>query len=244
MYHGGSKSEIVERLQKEILSLEGFKEPSSQHCTVGLGSLERVFPNGIFPTGVIHEFMSHGAEEAAATGGFVAGLLGRLIPQGGVCLWIGTKRTLFPAGLKIFGIDPDRIIFIDLVQEKDVLWTVEEALKCEALTVVVAELNEISFMQSRRLQLAVEQSGVTGLMHCYQPHKVGNTTSVARWKISPVASVLEAGLPGVGPPCWNVELLKVRNGRLGSWQLQWKNGQFCHMDKVKQPQGGILSYTG
>jgi len=244
MHHGGSKSEIVERLQKEILSLEGFKEPSSHHCAVGLGSLESVFPNGIFPTGVVHEFMSHSPEETAATGGFVAGLLGRLIPQGGMCLWIGTKRTLYPAGLRIFGIDPDRIIFIDLVHERDVLWTVEEALKCEALTVVVGELKEISFMQSRRLQLAVEESGVTGLMHCYQPDKIGNTTSVVRWKISPLASVLEAGLPGVGHPCWKVELLKVRNGRPGSWQLLWRDGQFGQMDKVERTQEGTLSYTG
>jgi len=33
-------------------------------------------------------------------------------------------------------------------------------------------------------------------------------------------------LPGVGFPRLNVELLKVRNGKPGSWQVEWANGKF------------------
>jgi protein ImuA len=35
----------------------------------------------------------------------------------------------------------------------------EEALKCEGLAAVIGEIKEISFSDSRRLQLAVEQPG-------------------------------------------------------------------------------------
>lgn len=231
MERAASKSEIMERLQKQILSLQGFKEPTTQRINTGLGPIETAFPNHIFPTGVIHEFISPAAEDAAATTGFMAGLLGRLMNQGGPCLWIGRKRMLFPPSLKLFGIDPDRVIFIDLTRERDVLWTIEEALKCDALSAVVGELTEINFMQSRRLQLAVEQSRVTGLMHCYHPDKIGNTTSVARWKITPIASELDDGIPGVGYPRWNVELLKIRNGKPGAWQLQWAADHFQHLER-------------
>jgi protein ImuA len=34
------------------------------------------------------------------------------------------------------------------------------------------------------------------------------------------------GLPGVGFPCLEVELVKIRNGRSGIWQFGWKNGTF------------------
>jgi len=33
-------------------------------------------------------------------------------------------------------------------------------------------------------------------------------------------------LPGIGFPRWNVELLKVRNGKPGSWQMEWKSTGF------------------
>lgn len=231
MERAANKSEIIERLQKQILSMQGFRDLGAQGINTGLGPLELAFPNNIFPTGVIHEFLSPTAENAAATSGFIAGLLGKLIGQTGPCLWISTKRTLFPPALKLFGIDPDRVIFIDLTKERDVLWTIEEALKCDALSVVVGELNEISFTESRRLQLAVEQSKVTGLVHCYHPGKVNTTTCVARWKISPLPSVLEDGMPGVGSPRWQVELLKIRNGKPGTWELEWSSDQFRHLDK-------------
>jgi protein ImuA len=32
-------------------------------------------------------------------------------------------------------------------------------------------------------------------------------------------------LPGVAFPRWQVELLKVRNGKPGIWQLEWANGK-------------------
>jgi len=40
----------------------------------------------------------------------------------------------------------------------------EEALKCESLSAVIAETPEISFTVSRRLQLAVEQNRVTSFI--------------------------------------------------------------------------------
>ncbi|MGZ3834096.1 MAG: ImuA family protein, partial [Mucilaginibacter sp.] len=90
---------------------------------------------------------------------------------------------------------------------------------------VVTELREISFAQSRRLQLAVESSKVTGFILRNDPRKVGTTTCVARWQITPLPSVLDDELPGVGFPRWQIDLLKVRNGSPGSWTLEWQNGR-------------------
>jgi protein ImuA len=244
MERAATKSEIVEQLQKQILSMQGFKGSSAQQVNTGLGPLEIAFPNHVFPTGVIHEFLSPLAEDAAVTTGFIAGLLGKLMANAGPCLWIGTRRRLFPPALKAFNIDPDRIVFIDLAKEKDVLWTIEEALKCDALSAVVGELGEISFTDSRRLQLATEQSGVTGLMNYYNPDRIGNTTSVARWKITPLASEFEGRMPGVGYPRWNVELMRIRNGKPGTWQLQWMAGTFHHITRPLTIGEVLIPQTG
>ena len=229
MIQSAEKIDVFEKLKGDILSLQGFRTPScSQRIDFGLGPVESAFPNRIFPTGAVHEFLSDTSEDAAATSGFMAGLLGKLMGQAGACLWISCKRTVFPPSLKIFGIEPDRVIFIDLANKKEVLWAVEEALKCEALSAVVGELNEISFTESRRLQLAVERSRVTGFLHRNNPRMVNTLACVSRWKITPVGSELDDGMPGVGFPRWQVTLQKVRNGEPGTWEIEWSAGRFQH----------------
>lgn len=221
------QTDIAERLQKDILSLQGFRAPSQgKRIDFGLGAIETAFPNHIFPTGAVHEFVSSNAENAAATTGFLAGLLGKLMGQYGICLWIGIKPHVFPPALKTFGIEPDRVVFIDLSREKDVVWAMEEALKCNALAAVVGELNNISFTESRRLQLAVEQSRVTGFLHRNNPKMVNTLACVSRWQITPLISQLEEGMPGVGYPRWHVALQKIRNGEPGEWILEWISGRF------------------
>jgi protein ImuA len=221
-----AKIDIITRLRKEVLLLQGFKTPAAGTTDMGLGPIASSFPNGSFPTGTIHEFLTTSQEAAAATNGFAAGLLGKLMQGDGVALWIGSKRKLFPPGLKSFGVDPDRVIFIDLKNEKQVLWAMEEALKCEGLAAVGGETSEIGFTASRRLQLAVEQSRVTGFILRHTPRNLNTIASVARWRISPLQSKPEDGMPGLGFPRWNVELEKIRNGRPGSWEMEWSAGRF------------------
>jgi protein ImuA len=221
------KQNIIAQLQKDILPLQGYKPAS--HATaveVELGPVKEAFPNKIFPLGVVHEFICPAAEDAVASGGFISGILSSLMKTGGACLWISTSRTIFPPALKSFGIEPDKIIFIYLQKEKEILWTMEEALKCDGLAAVVGEIQELSFMVSRRLQLAVEQSRVTGFIIRRNPRNSSTTACVARWKISSAPSELHDDMPGVGFPRWNVELLKIRNGKPGSWTIEWVERKF------------------
>lgn len=196
---------------------------------MGLGIIEHAFPAKRFPTAAIHEFISPSIENAAATNGFISAILGKMMQQGGNCLWISNRRSIFPPALKLFGIDAERVVFIDLQSQRDVLWAIEEALKCEPLAAVVGELKELNFTESRRLQLAVEQSKVTGFIHRYQPRSENIVACVTRWKITPLPSLLEDGMPGVGFPRWNVHLAKVRNGKPGTWQVEWGVNGFHHI---------------
>jgi protein ImuA len=237
-------------LQKEILPLQGFKpQPAGANPDTGLGPIEDAFPNGRFPTGAIHEFISGSAEQTAAAGGFIACILNALMQSSRVCIWISTARTLFPPALKFFGVEPDRMIFIDLQKERDVLWAMEEALKCEGLAAVIGETREIGFTASRRLQLAVEKSRVTGFVLRHFPNSprlplnlhpqrnINTTACIARWKITPLPTELEDGLPGIGFPRWQVELLKIRNGRPGIWRIEWSAGRFR---TITQPNDQLI----
>src|SRR5690606_24743432 len=162
---------------------------------------------------------------AAATTGFIAGILSGLMQGSGPCIWISPDRILFPPGFNAFGLEPDRILFVHAKKEKDICWAMETCLQMDGLSAVVSELPGLDFTISRRLQRAVEKSGVTGfvLRTNRNPHP---TACVSRWQVSAASSYHSQTLPGVTLPCWNVELLKVRGGNTGSWQLVWLDGGF------------------
>lgn len=227
-----AKTHIIARLQKDLLKFAGIK-PLEQDLNLpsGLGFLKEHLPQAGFPLGAIHEFVCTSNESIAATGGFVSALLGTLMKKNAFTVWVSSRKTLFPPAFKLFGLEPDRIIFTQLHREKDLLWAVEEALKCNGLASVVCELPELSFTSSRRFQLAVEQSAVTGFILRIDPRKLEPTACMCRWQISSLASEVN-GLPGVGFPKWNVELLKVRNGKPGAWQVEWAAGKFHLQNEV------------
>lgn len=229
------KNELIDKLRSEILSLQGFRSPAvgGHQTQFGLGPVERAFPNGIFPTGAVHEFISNSPEQSAATSGFMAALTGKLMKTEGMCAWIGTRRNIFPLGLKAFGLSPERIIFIDLKRERDLLWAVEEALKCDAFSAVVGQVKELNLTESRRLQLAVEESRVTGLMHRISPRISTAVASACRWKINPLPTQPADGLPGIGFPRWEVNIVKVRNGEPGRWHIQWTEDHFEQVNYQK-----------
>jgi protein ImuA len=219
-----SNRAVIEQLQKQILTLQGNLRPTGQQALpLGLGELESAFPGGAFPKGAMHELISTSSETAACTSAFIALILGKLMKQGGHCLWISTvpRRSIFPHALSMFGVAPEHILFVDAATPKETLWAIEEALKCEALAAVVGELNELSFNDSRRLQLAMERSRVTGFIHRFRPRQQSPVACVARWKISHLPSEAPDNLPGLGFPRWNIQLLKVRSGQPASWQVQW-----------------------
>lgn len=230
-----AKAEILAKLQKEILLLQGYTPSADSGVGVDLGPINQAFPNSTFPTGSIHEFVLQQNEHLAATSGFVNGLLGKLMQHGGPCLWISTKRQLFPSSLKTFKVDPSRIIFIDVLRQKDILWATEQALHCEGLAAVVAEVNDINFIQSRRLQLAVEKSRVTGLMLRKDSGNLGNTACTARWRITSLPGKPDNRLPGLGRPRWAVELMKVRNGYPAIYQVEWSAGKYSPVPAATSP---------
>ena len=226
-----NKADIVAQLKKEILPLQGFKPTAGNNSfDGGLGFIKHAFPNVSFPLGAIHEFFCSGSEDVSASCGFISGIISAIMKSGGISLWISSLQMIFPPALIAFGIDPDKIIFINLKKEKEILWVMEEALKCDGLAAVIADTPEISFTASRRFQLAVEKSRVTGFIIRCNPKNLA-TACVTRWRISSIPSVSINGLPGVGFPRWNVTLLKVRNGTPGNWQLEW-TGKFRNVVKL------------
>lgn len=244
MKPAAEKLAIVSQLQAEINALQGFGKICREPADDRLAPFSAAFPGNTFPTGAIHEFISYEVAHAAATTGFVSGIISKLSKEGSLCLWVAGGGKIYPAGLKHFGLEPDSIVFINTTRRKEALWIIEEALKCEALTAVIGEVRELSFSESRRLQLAVENSGVTGFIHRYCPANENAVACTTRWKIKALPSVTVNRLPGVGYSAWDVQLVKVRNGRPNAWQVHWQGKSF---NVIEEPHFVISlneRYTG
>lgn len=227
-----SRENSIAQLQRDILPLQGFRQfATDSNIRIGFPPVEQAFPNGRFPVGCTHELLYSTAEDHAATNGFISVLLSSLMQFDGAAIWVSASRTLFPPALKRLGVQPDKIIFIDLKKENDILYATEECLKCKAIAAVVGETKLLSFKAPRRLQLAAEQSRVTGFLVRPQLKTVNTTACVSRWRITALPRTLPDGMPGIGFPRWQVELLRVRNGKPGSWQVEYAAN---HLEEIKE----------
>jgi len=144
-------------------------------------------------------------------------------------VWIdGTYQSsqLCPQGLATF-FNPDRLIAVDARNHKEALWCMEEALR-EAGTMVVAALSKpADLMKSRRLQLAAESGGSTGMS--LVPDMPVNNAAETRWRCTPLATTQDSTLHR-----W--ELIKNKKGILGNWDINWNASS--HNFTVVSASGG------
>ena len=228
------KTDIISQLKKDLLPLHGYKGLiKSEKLNEVIGNLKNAFPNKCFPLGAIHEFVLNDEMRTAASNGFIASLLAPIQQNENNILWICNEQPIFPVALHSFGIDPQKIIFVRLRKNREILWVLEEALKCTGLKAVVANVHELSFTASRRLQLAVEQSQVSGFIINNGKTALGTSAAIARWKITSLPSFAEKGLPGVGLARWNVQLLKVRNGQPSNWKVTLCEGKLLQIPMME-----------
>lgn len=137
----------------------------------------------------------------------------------GPVLWIRPgwlPERLFPEGVVAF-IEPGRLLFATPRRPEDLLWCVEEALRCAATPLVVAELPEPPRLTPvRRLQLAAETGAreghqvPTGLL--LTPGEGGAQGVESRWCLAPRHRA--------GHSAWQLDLLRARSGPPGCWSLR------------------------
>jgi protein ImuA len=222
-----NKNDIIRDLYRKILPLQGYREPSSDvPIDFGLGPIQAAFPNGNFPRGAIHDFLSSDQEQDAATCAFISGILGTLMERGGVSVWIGPPGVTYARGMALYGLEAHRVIFVTAPTPLKALWVMEESLRCDRFIAVVGEIPDLSFIASRRLQLAVEQSRVTGFLLRHQSRQKHPVASVAQWRITGIPTQSQDGRPGRGFPRWRVELLKIRNRQPNACEIEWMVNHF------------------
>lgn len=247
-----SLQELRDRIAK--LERQGTKSSNdgvTRRGAVPLGPepIDSMLPGGGLARGALHEVTAAVVEgsclgEDSAAAGFCALLLG-LFGQDRPVLWCGNDAAqgrgglsgeIYLPGLTAFGVAAERLMLARARRDSEALWVVEEALRTPALAAVVAEVDDLGLVESRRLQLAAEERGVTAILLRPGGARLTPTAAATRWRVAaalaPVPDaadrrVEDAPMPGLltdrnARPHWRLDLLRCRGGRPGSWHVAWE----------------------
>jgi len=217
--------EQISRLRRAIAKTEALPE-EVRPLALGVAEIDAALSGGL-TRAALHE-LSATALQPGATTGFALTLAARASQQAKETLWIatdfGTLETgaLYGPGLDQIGLSSERLIVVRVARPVDALFAAEEALKCRALSTVVAELSgETDLTATRRLGLAAREGGALGIL---LRHKLSNAPSAAftRWQVAAAPSVPDE-FGGLGSMAFHLSLTRNRRGPCGAWTLTWNH---------------------
>lgn len=228
----GNKSLTLETLRQRITSLEAnpvLKDDGQPSVSARL-----LVP----PRGSVHEVFADAVRDGGAALGFAFAEARCLLEHGRPAILFlqlhsDAQEMGLPYGLGLnsFGLDPERLVYIRTETIVELLWAIEEAIACRAVTAVVADIvhphKALDFTASRRLSLRAAASGASVFLVRYGREREASAAKF-RWRVSPAPSQpppYDANAPG--SPRWQVTLEK---GSLGGRRKAAPDGEIFLVD--------------
>jgi len=251
-----------------LATLRGSIERIEAHgdaCTPGRLALGHADADatlqGGLAVGAMHEVFTDAGRQSAAATGFVAGLAGRVAARRPL-VWVRQDFTeiesgaLSMSGLAELGLDPRLLVTVRAADVDTALRTAADALACDALGAVVLEVwgeaRQLDLVASRKLTLAAQASGVTGLslrLAAEPQPSTAETRWIVRAAHSPPAVPLMPAAPSLmpaaaslmpaaawGAPVFDAQLVRNRHGPVGRWIMEWKCDECLFSKPAAYPQ--------
>ena len=220
------RTKAIQSLRRQLLA-SPRSQSIQQIVPTCLTSLDNLLPNGGLPTGSIIEWISEDIGVSAVTIALKA--IAPMFTQPGCLAIVDERHDFYPGATHNSGIPLSRILLIrpprstppasvnchsHFVRQAsaahgDALWALEQTARCSGVRVVLMFLAEASSTVMRRLQLAVERSGVT--MVLIRPVSILHQPSFADLRLH-VTAVLPASTYSAGYRRLKVQLLRSRHG--------------------------------
>ena len=236
----------LQRLRETLVGIDPHLGPAlpSENWQLELTPAVDAALGGGLACGALHELAPAAPFQLAAAGGFAVAAAARAsgTPSGihGEVLWIATDFAMgegggpYGPGLDRFGLSSARLLVLRVPRPADVLWAMEDALRCRALSCVIAELSgegaEADLTATRRLSLAARDGlsdRVSGLGLLIRHRATAEPSAAAtRWEIASAPSLPDrlGGLAGdLGHTRFDLSLRKNRRGPSGRWIIEWNH---------------------
>ena len=203
----------LETLRAQVSAIENERTVgNSDMVSGGAAVIDRILPAGgyrkgilidwIAPTGCAADFLSMKVAKEAAS-------------HGGAIVIIDPDRQFFPVAAAAMGLPMEQLIVLQSSSQPgagaidhDLLWAIDQSLRCPAVAAVWGPLPKIDDRWSRRFQLSAESSGCLGLF--VRPFSVARQPSWAevQWLVSPAGEI--SGAATADPNLFFTRLQMVR----------------------------------
>src|SRR5215212_4917939 len=221
---------------------------SPRRVALGHAEVDAMLQGGL-ALGAMHEVFAEAGRQSAASTGFVAALAGRAAARRPL-VWVRQDFTeiesgaLSMSGLAELGLDPRLFVTVRAADVDSALRTAADALACDALGIVVLEVwgeaQQLDLVASRKLTLAAQASGVTGLLlrMAAEPQP---STAETRWIVRaahspPAPCLMPAAANAWGAPMFDAQLVRNRHGPVGRWIMEWKCDECLFGKPAAYPQ--------
>jgi len=223
---------MTAQLHRHLLKLHKTArvEPGCALLPFGIPEIDAALGGGLM-RGALHEIAAAGEAHLAAATGFALGIANLSSSRPDLCgassvLWVTENMALVEsgalhgAGLDALGFPPERLLSVSVAHRRDLLWAMEEALRCPAVHAVIGEIRtgEIDSIAVRRLSLAATKNGALALLLRAVPSRDASTAAT-RWIVKAAPS-----LTGPRASRFAAQLIRNRRGPIGSWILEWSDG--------------------
>jgi protein ImuA len=226
-------------LRRNLASIAGGRLLSDdKRIATGHPALDAALGGGL-ARGRVHELFAAEADDGPSAAGFAAMLALRSVGRRALLFWLRTDEAerhdgvIHAPGLIELGGDPDSLVLGQAPDVKALLRVAADAARCPGLGALIVEAHgkcpALDLTASRRLALAVEQSGATLFLLRIGSSPVPSAADT-RWAVSAAPSqALEANAPGA--PTFDIELLRRRSGPAGMrWRLEWNRDRLSFTD--------------
>jgi protein ImuA len=231
----GSLAPTLNSLRQTLAGIDPSLKPALPGGTREVGfdpGIDAVLGGGL-TCSALHELAPAAPAHLAAASGFAMALAALSGRERGETLWIAADFAACEAGgpygpgLDLFGLASARLVVLRVPRATDVLWAMEEALRCGALASVVAELTgegaDADLTATRRLALAAREGkgSCLGLL-LRQGFPSMPSAAATRWRIAAAPSQPDR-FGGIGRAAFDLDLVKNRRGPTGRWTITWNH---------------------
>ena len=188
--------------------------------------------------------------ETAVDGAATAFALAHLQPDAGPVLWIQDRLSLRETGRPclagICSTEGPHLLHLTVSRAADVLWAMEEGLRCPSLGAVIGEVwgnaGALDFTATKRLALRSEAHGVPAWLI-----RLAATPDLSaareRWRLASLPSLPQphdTRAPGL--PLWRADLFRARWRSPGQWVARHgDDGRGLVLEHGLQPAPGIIA---
>jgi len=171
-----TQSNVVNQLRNQIRSVETAGRVAGQaRVSSGCGTIDRLLPGGGYQRGALVQWLTGGGHSADYLSLLAAK---QAAADGGAIVVLDSQHQFYPPAAAAIGINLDNLIVLKGASPKassssqfskneeldsDLLWSIDQALRCPAVAAVWGSLGRIDERWFRRFQLSAESSGCLGL---------------------------------------------------------------------------------